>query len=75
MNGNVYEWCQDWYINNYQRTPIDGSANIDEKQKNRLLRGVSWNSVAYVARIAFRSWIYPEIISDQIGFRLVRTLP
>ena len=75
MNGNVYEWCQDWYIISYQSTPTDGSANTDGKQKDRVLRGVSWNNVAYVARIAFRSFVYPERISDEIGFRLVRTLP
>ena len=43
MHGNVWEWCQDIWHENYYGAPSDGSAWIDDSKSNlRLLRGGSW---------------------------------
>jgi len=41
MHGNVWEWCQDSWHNNYNGAPTDGSAWTDNNVY-RVLRGGSW---------------------------------
>ncbi|MBE2295767.1 MAG: SUMF1/EgtB/PvdO family nonheme iron enzyme [Phycisphaerales bacterium] len=71
MHGNVWEWCQDTWHNNYQGAPIDDSAwEADEKTKFRVVRGGSWlNNLAY-ARVAARSCYIPGGRVVIIGFRV-----
>lgn len=63
MQGNVWEWVQDCYHDNYQDAPNDGKAwdkNCnDGKTVTRVLRGGSWNDVPESLRSANRSWNYP----------------
>jgi formylglycine-generating enzyme required for sulfatase activity len=75
MHGNVWEWCIDDYADNYKKTPIDGSAYKNEQADSKVLRGGSWNSVAINSRSSYRGWGYPGIRSNNVGFRLLRTLP
>jgi formylglycine-generating enzyme required for sulfatase activity len=44
MHGNVFEWCEDDWHENYEGAPDDGSAWIDSGRTNmtKLLRGGSW---------------------------------
>ncbi|MFM6472590.1 MAG: formylglycine-generating enzyme family protein, partial [Dolichospermum sp.] len=42
MHGNVWEWCQDDWHNNYEGAPVDGSAWINLSNR-KVLRGGSWN--------------------------------
>jgi formylglycine-generating enzyme required for sulfatase activity len=42
MHGNVSEFCQDDYVENYQNTPIDGSAYTNKSIEYIVLRGGSW---------------------------------
>ena len=47
MLGNVWEWCEDHWHDNYNEAPNDGSAWVDQKEnKKRVLRGGSWDSSA-----------------------------
>ncbi len=74
MNGNVWEWVEDDWHNNYKGAPDDGSAwidNINKKGSYRVLRGGSWASGASWCRSAYRNWSLPVNRLNVIGFRLV----
>jgi len=72
MSGNVGEWCQDWYHIDYTGAPDDGSAWESPSGYERIVRGGNWNDPAAWCRSANRGWLSPDIISPNIGFRLVR---
>ncbi|MGF1569404.1 MAG: formylglycine-generating enzyme family protein [Nodosilinea sp.] len=43
MHGNVYEWCQDHWHDNYEGAPTDGSAWLSENEDaGQVVRGGSW---------------------------------
>lgn len=76
MHGNVAEWVQDCYQDNYAGAPVDGSAVTSGDCGNRVYRGGSWGSVAAEARAAYRNggWFPKDMRSHQLGFRVARTL-
>jgi len=72
MHGNVWEWCQDHWHNNYESAPIDGSAWEDYYSNNRrMLRGNSWFNCPEYARSAFRATFDAYSKSSNFGFRIV----
>jgi formylglycine-generating enzyme required for sulfatase activity/uncharacterized caspase-like protein len=76
MHGNVLEWCEDDWHDNYNGAPTDGSAWVDvSRAAFRVFRGGSWLSYAVVCRSANRRRFTPGDRSDNLGFRLSRTLP
>lgn len=67
MHGNVWEWCEDVWHENYNGAPLDGSAwLIGGYQENRLRRGGSWFNIADKLRSAVRGQY-----DGHVGFRLV----
>ncbi|WP_367119913.1 SUMF1/EgtB/PvdO family nonheme iron enzyme [Microcoleus sp. PH2017_27_LUM_O_A] len=74
MHGNVWEWCQDVWHDNYNGAPTDGSAwESGGDNTKRLMRGGSWNYLARICRAALRAWDSPITRSSEfIGFRVVR---
>ena len=73
MHGNVWEWCQDHWHDNYKGAPIDGSVWISNKESNneRLLRGGSWDYGPEGCRSACRNYNLLDYFNDNIGFRVV----
>jgi formylglycine-generating enzyme required for sulfatase activity len=72
MHGNVWEWCQDDWHNNYEDAPTDGSAWIsDESKSDKLLRGGSWNSNPENCRSAYRNYLVAGFAFNSNGFRVV----
>jgi formylglycine-generating enzyme required for sulfatase activity len=76
MLGNVWEWVEDCWNDNYSGAPNDGRAWLtgDCSQHIRRGGGSSFNH-PYTVRSAFRLWDKLSFRSDELGFRLARTLP
>ncbi len=73
MSGNVFEWCEDVWHNDYNGAPDNGDAWIDGGvQSRRILRGGSWNYSATTCRSANRDRGSPDNGLYFYGFRLVR---
>jgi formylglycine-generating enzyme required for sulfatase activity len=73
MHGNVWEWCQDAYHENYDGAPTDGSAWL-KGGGPRVLRGGSWADYDMDVRSAIRenkSNLGLNKREGIIGFRLV----
>jgi formylglycine-generating enzyme required for sulfatase activity len=76
MHGNVWEWCQDDYFDNYDVTPIDGSAWVPEENSGlKILRGGSWLNDPRYCRSAIRYNLNPGYRSYIVGFRVVCEMP
>jgi formylglycine-generating enzyme required for sulfatase activity len=72
MHGNVWEWCQDRYHDNYEGAPTDGSAwETGGNQTRRVLRGGSWYLNPRYARCANRLRNSPDVRHLLMGFRVV----
>jgi formylglycine-generating enzyme required for sulfatase activity len=58
MHGNVWEWCQDHWHDNYDGAPTDGSAWIEGGDESyRVRRGGSWINSPGICRSAFRFYL------------------
>ena len=73
MSGNVWEWCEDDWHDDYNNAPDDCSAWVDapERGTDRVQRGGSYFNNAENCRSANRNNNSPENRNNNIGFRLV----
>jgi formylglycine-generating enzyme required for sulfatase activity len=74
VHGNVWEWCEDDWHENYNGAPRDGSVWAGGDASYRVLRGGSWVSLPQNLRSANRNSYQPDVRSLSVGFRLARTL-
>jgi formylglycine-generating enzyme required for sulfatase activity len=74
MRGNVSEWVEDCYHENYDETPNDGSAWTTPDCGSHLVRGGSWLNQPRFLRSANRNWDAAGNRSYDSGFRVARTL-
>ncbi|MFN9171484.1 MAG: formylglycine-generating enzyme family protein, partial [Dolichospermum sp.] len=72
MHGNVWEWCQDDWHDNYEGAPTDRSAYIsNEAKSDKLLRGGSWDFSPGHCRSAYRFYLGAGFDVNDNGFRVV----
>ncbi len=71
MSGNVYEWCQDRWHDDYEDAPDDGSAWESGDSSDRVIRGGCWFSLPEGVRAADRNWGWADICGNDVGFRLL----
>ena len=73
MSGNVNEWCEDDWHDNYKDAPDDGSAWVGAPDSGayRVVRGGGSFSLPVRCRPATRIHYSPDFRFDGIGFRLV----
>ncbi len=75
MHGNVMEWCQDGYAEDYYKgsPKVDPPGPADKERK--VLRGGSWLMADRWCRSAHRDWFDHTNRSYQVGFRVVLIIP
>jgi formylglycine-generating enzyme required for sulfatase activity len=74
MSGGVWEWTDDCWNANYERTPTDGSAAGQGDCTARVLRGGSWRNDAGYAHSASRLRYDFNVRYSTNGFRVARDL-
>jgi formylglycine-generating enzyme required for sulfatase activity len=57
--GNVWEWVNDWYDQNYYQNSASQDPSGPTGGQQRVLRGGAWVSVPWVVRVSFRSSYNP----------------
>ncbi len=72
--GNVAEWVQDCYADNYATAPNNGQAYQIAKCDTRVIRGGSAKSSAADLASYKRSHEPPETYNEHLGFRVVMEL-
>lgn len=74
LHGNVWEWVQDCWHDNYQGAPDNGRAWVNgcSNGVRRVLRGGGWGGYPDHARSAYRNSYVPENRYVDTGFRLAR---
>jgi len=74
IDGNVADWVEDCWHDNYLRAPADSRAWVNPGCERRVVRGASWGSAPDQARSAFRTSLPRDARNAQVGIRVARDL-
>jgi len=75
MQGNVWEWVEDIWHENYDGAPTDGSAWLQGSDPDlRVIRGAAWRNESYLVRVGLRERRNLNVRFDTLGLRVARTL-
>jgi formylglycine-generating enzyme len=70
MSGNVLQWVQDWYDENYYSDSIRSNPQGPLSGNEKVLRGSAWSDASAYVRAARRSRKAPSHRGSLLGFRL-----
>ncbi len=73
MHGNVFEWCSDWYGDDYYDSSPPNDPTGPSEGSFRVFRGGSWGGTAGLCRSAIRGRGSPSLRGFNLGFRVVRS--
>jgi formylglycine-generating enzyme required for sulfatase activity len=74
LDGNVSEWVDDCWHDDYRRAPDSPKAWVNPGCDLRVIRGGSWGSAPAQVRSAWRGSMLGTASSGRVGFRVVREL-
>ena len=74
VHGNVSEWTQDCWHDDYKDAPTDGSAWESGECGERVRHGSAWNYDPKYLRSAYRTRNAPTDRDSKFGFRVAMTL-
>lgn len=72
--GNVWEWTEDCWHDNYVGAPGDGTAWRSGDCSYRVLRGGSWVWYGPSPSSVLRGWSLTDSRAKNVGFRVARTM-
>lgn len=74
MAGNVREWVQDWYEEQYYRHAPDRNPKGPQEGEMKTLRGGSWNDSHLSGRTSARMKMFPDYRDTTVGFRCAKSV-